>query len=147
MNSSQSKLLRALVRGEAGGSWRQQVGHAGGTTLTSQVSSFSGVMVFPLSKWSSCPISADDRDGSHSPHAQHPPKPAPAQPLSPQTQRPRGDLATCFARAIVWRNSGHDIKRFNTRLNIYIILLFFLIVIPAFSRDYDSPPGPWIKCF
>lgn len=36
--------------GETGQRWRQQVGQAGRTVLTSQVSSFSGVMVFPLSK-------------------------------------------------------------------------------------------------
>jgi len=33
--------------------------------LTSQASSFSGVMVFPLSKWSSWTISAKDRDRIH----------------------------------------------------------------------------------
>ena len=55
INVSQPKTAEELLQGasvwgEAGQSWRQQVGHAGRTVLTSQASSFSGVMVFPLSK-------------------------------------------------------------------------------------------------
>lgn len=86
----------AMVWRAAGWCWGHRVGHAwghaGGTLLTSQVSSFSGVMVFPLSKWSSCTISAEDSDGIHLLHAQPHfiPKESPSYHLPSSLRDPAG---------------------------------------------------------
>lgn len=67
------------------------------------------------------------------PHQNNPP---PTTPL-PNQQTLRGFSHTlCLSYRT--ENSGHGVKRFSTRLNIYIIL-FFPIVIPVFFGDYGSP--------
>lgn len=65
-------------------------GSRGGAVLTSQASSFSGVMVFPLSKWSSWTISAEDRDRIHIHPAHIPLCHPPATTRPPTSGIPRG---------------------------------------------------------